>query len=695
MGQKRQRAAKTDPEHQSPNKYWASLSWDDLIAWAGERSVSRGRTYQHQGRVHDLAVSEDGRLLASVDGGDRYAVCVWCKPDRKKVGDLHSRCTCPVGANGCKHAIAVIAAYLELLGQNADVPPAGPEDPRWTMLATDDPDASADAIDADEEEGPRGKFSSRTKGISQQVSDEKVRKHIDAKSREELAALVWSLTERYPELREEFRERIALGEGDVNRLVALARRELRRVTSETGWRNSWTGEGYTPDYSRLKHRLERMVELGQPDVVVRLGQDIIVRGMEQVGQSDDEGETASALGECLPVIFKAVVESSLSPTRKLLFAIDAHLQDEYDIIGDSSDIVLGGPFESAAWSAVADELTQRLEAETKEKDDFLRNYHRDQISNWLIRALKKAGREGEVLAVCEREARVTGSYERLVRLLIERKQYDNAERWAAEGIQKTVNRLPGIASNLGKSMGEAARLRKRWDIVAAHAAWEFFESPSCEKFEQLIAASAKAGCQEAVRRFALEFLETGVSPIFAETQRKESHKGMIFTGWPLPTPDYLFPLLRTEARSQTPARPHYGVLIDMAIADQRHENVLRWYDRMRADHKQTRRISPSPESDSYADHVAEAVAKSYPDRALEIYRQCVNDNLTRASVSAYEVVAAYLRKMRPILKSLHREDEWEQSLADIRLRYRNRPRFMEILDRLDSRPILQSSKARR
>jgi uncharacterized Zn finger protein len=93
--------------------------------------------------------------------------------------------------------------------------------------------------------------------------------------------------------------------------------------------------------------------------------------------------------------------------------------------------------------------------------------------------------------------------------------------------------------------------------------------------------------------------------------------------------------------------------------------------------------------------VAAAVAKSHPDRALEIYRQRVNDNRTRAKVSTYEAVAAYLRKMRPILKSLHREDEWKQSLADIRLRYRNRPRFMEILDRLDSRSIVQSREARR
>lgn len=83
-----------------------------------------------------------------------------------------------------------------------------------------------------------------------------------------------------------------------------------------------------------------------------------------------------------------------------------------------------------------------------------------------------------------------------------------------------------------------------------------------------------------------------------------------------------------------------------------------------------------------------------PERALEIYRQKVDDNLQRAHVSAYESVAGYLRKMRPILQSLRREAEWNGILTDIRARYRNRPRFMEILDRLDARPILRERGTR-
>lgn len=43
----------------------------------------------------------------------------------------------------------------------------------------------------------------------------------------------------------------------------------------------------------------------------------------------------------------------------------------------------------------------------------------------------------------------------------------------------------------------------------------------------------------------------------------------------------------------------------------------------------------------------------------------------------------------------NREGEWQQLLAEIRLQYGNRPRFMEILQRLDGGSIVQGEKARR
>jgi uncharacterized Zn finger protein len=100
-------------------------------------------------------------------------------------------------------------------------------------------------------------------------------------------------------------------------------------------------------------------------------------------------------------------------------------------------------------------------------------------------------------------------------------------------------------------------------------------------------------------------------------------------------------------------------------------------------------------SGGYGDRVAAAVTESHPGRSLAIYRQRVDDHLPHASASAYEMVAGYLRKMRPIFQGLHRNSEWDGLLADIRLRYKNRPKFMEILDKLDPRPIVEQARVRR
>jgi len=89
------------------------------------------------------------------------------------------------------------------------------------------------------------------------------------------------------------------------------------------------------------------------------------------------------------------------------------------------------------------------------------------------------------------------------------------------------------------------------------------------------------------------------------------------------------------------------------------------------------------------------VAATHPERALDIYRRGLEANLKSASTSAYENSANYLRKMRPVLKSLGREREWSHLLTEIRQGYRNRPRFMEILDTLEGRTILQTQKSRR
>jgi uncharacterized Zn finger protein len=700
MSAKQQRGRKSKESGGVRNGIWTALSWDDLTEWAGSRSVDRGRAYQKEGRVHGLATSEDGRLVATVTGGSRYAVTVWCEPSPKRQGAIHSRCTCPVGTSGCKHAVAVVAEYLQRLSGGEKTPLTDQDDDRWKLLADETGDADEDDVDDldfgndDDDDGEefyvhRHRHQTVSEKKTRKATDEKIRKQLEAKSREELVELVWSLTERFPELREKLADRIALGEGNVDRLVTETRKELRLVASEAGWRNSWTGEGQTPDYSLVKHRLERLLELGHPDAVVRLGTEIMTLGNEQIGQSNDEGETAEAVGECMPVIFRALVASTLPAARKLLFAIDADLRDDYGIVKDAADTVLEMTVPKSAWSEVADVMAQRAKSPVIDDDPFFRKHQYERITDWLVRALENAGRDEEILAVCEREARVSGSCERLVQRLIEMKRYDEAERWAAEGIEKTVAKLPGIASSLEKLLGEMAVQRRQWPIAAAHAALGFFTHPSRESFQQLLKAATKAGCEDSIRGIALNFLETGVSSL--PSPGKVSARSAAQAEWPLPMPDYLLPLWNNGSKLSRPASPHFDVLIDMAIVDHRHDDVLRWYDAMSAG-QQHRGSMTWYGSSGYADRVAAAVTETHPERSLAIYRQRVVDHLPHASASAYEAIAGYLRKMRPILQRLHRESVWAGLLADIRLRYKNRPKFMEILDKLDPRPIVKQTR---
>jgi uncharacterized Zn finger protein len=702
---------------------WAGLTWDDLDRWAGPRSVARGRSYELQGRVGDLAVGDDGRLLATVRGGERYVVTVWfVGATKKSPTKIESQCTCPVRYD-CKHAVATVAAYLQALADKTAVPKAAPDDPRWKKLARaeeeydddldewdDDEDSDDDSDEwgdddeiEDEVEEAKAPPPRKERSRPRTAADweRKIREMVCGKSREELAELVLSLIGRFPELNEEFRERIALSEGDVKRLVGQARRELQAITSEPAWQNRWTDEGNTPDYSRLKHRLERLLELGHADAVVELGRELISSAVRQVEESHDEGETAMEVADCMTVVFNAVAKSSLPAPKKLLFAIDASLADHYDIVGESVGKILDAKWSTDDWSAVADKLAARLKAEGGRADDdagddFSRNYRRDNLTDWLTTALENAKRQGEIRAIYEAEAARTGSYERLVRFLIEQRQVDDAARWAREGIEKTRAKLPGIAGSLAQLLCDVAARRKRWDVVAAHAAVDFLDHPSQRGFEELMAKAKKAKCEEQVRKAALRFLETGDSPVKIVQSKKEGAAVRVDSSWPLPVPDYLAPLLADDSRVYRKTGPHYDVLLDMAITAKRPDDVLHWYDKMTAGQKDASLAWGRYGANAgAANRVAEAVAKSHPERALEIYRRGLDGALPHANMASYESATVYLRKMRPIMDALGRKQEWSDLLVGIREKYRNRPRFMELLDNLEGRTILAAKKVRR
>jgi uncharacterized Zn finger protein len=648
---------------------WRDLSWDDLEAWAGPSSLRKGRQYQRSGRVRDLARDDNGSLLAWVQGTVRYATEVELRDKPVDGTRLFARCTCPLQISGCKHAVAVVVQYLEALKSGETLPAVDPSDERLELLDEpqpapmdfDDERYEDESYDADADEEPV----SRRRGRSRRETD--LRPFLEGWSADELVSYVLGLADQYPEVRRELTTRANLERGDAAELIAQTKQEIRRVTSEQSWYNHWQHEGHLPSYTGVRQRLQRLLDMGQADALLSLGETLFQAGVRQVESSDDEGHTASELASCMEVVFQAVAKSSLPDARKLLFVIDRILEDPFDLCS-GADAVLDAEWPAASWSEAADELLRRLHAPpAKSADDYVRNYARKRLSDWVIDCLRHAGREAEVLPLCEAEAPITHSYERLVRELRAAKRYDDAKRWAREGMEKTMRQWPGIAANLQKSLEEIAASEKDWPTVITLRREEFVKYPSVHTLDELLKAAKKTHSEDAVRAAALHFLETGqfpeaTAPTVPARARSRGKKPKA----PAPPSD---------------ARPHFDVLLDLALVEKRPDDVLRWYDRLSADRHY-----------GYWAHrgaqVAVAVAATHPDRALELYRSIIERDVARTSPSAYEDALPYLRKVRALLHKQNRDAEWTAYLAGLREQHRRKRRFLEVLDRLENRRIV-------
>lgn len=687
--------ASKNPKATASDARWRDLTWDDLEEWTDARSLERGRSYQRSGRVRDLACSADGVLLAWVQGTERYATQAELIVESDQGVRPSSRCTCPLGIDGCKHGLAVVLSYLEALKQGQSVPLADAGDRRWRRLRdvdaeeTDEEDFDDEAEDWEEEEWTTARrHRERSWQAAQTGSKRKgkvsgnIREYLKGLSATELATYVGQLAERYPEVARELKNRAALSRGETGELIRQARKEIRRATSQTAWYNHWSGEGEFPDYSDLKYRFEQLLENGQADAVLELGETLFEEGRQQVESSEDEGDTASAITDCLNVVFQAVPASSLSDARKLLYLIDLMLRDDYDLC-QGAESVLDRSWPAEAWSEAADELTRRLRTVPKPKaNDFHECYQRNNLTDWLVDCLAHAERKEEILPLCEEEARLTHSYPRLVAWLIEAGRLGEAKRWAREGIEATEKQWPGIANELREQMRELAEREGDWSSVAAMRAEEFFQYPSLESLQDLQQAADKAGCGPQVRTAALRFLETGVRPTAASSAlAKTSKRRKTASTWPLSAP--AGSMRSAKAAS---AKPHFDVLLELALEEKRPDDVLRWYDKLTTGRR-------SHEFDWYGDdslqgEIADAVAATHPDRAIALYKQIIEGLIARTSSSAYEAARPYLRKLRDLLQKQKRQAEWSRYLAQLREANRRKRRLLEVLDRLDNRRIV-------
>lgn len=623
----------------SADNRFFDLTWKDLETWAGSRIFKRGKEYQGDGRVVDLAIARDGSLVATVDGTRPYATQVWCDMD-----GLSSDCTCPYESD-CKHAVAVVLEYLALVEDDEEIPCVSEKDDRLLDL---------------ESGGWRNKEANQ--GLAMPTRDvlKDVRAYLETWELDPLREFVLELAEKDSGICNRLLDMADLASGREENLVEGVRQDLAILAEGEGW-DPWEEEECSEAAIRVENRLAALMERGKADEVAGLGFEILEAGNRFEGSSQDAFLTEQALADSLKRVYEALLSASIPPSERLVQAMDLDMKDSYGLCSSGADLFWSKRFDPKAWSGAADTLLARLEGKKPLRTRLERaraRSRRDTQVEWAIQALEKAGRTEEIIPLCEKRAVDPGGYRRLVEQLIGMKRYEEAEDWGWRGIEEAEEvHAEGESWYMRRLLLELHEKMGDWPTAASFRAEGFFSRPSEEAYAELEHVSAKAGLWPPVREAALVYLETGRLPWDEE-------------GWPLKTTR--MPLKEKDRYASFPLD---SLLVSVAILEDRPGDALEHYDRLR-------KKGPGP-SYPLSERTADAVAEAFPERAAEIWQHMAETQIAQTKPAAYKEAMIPLEKARNVLQKLGKEEAWTDYVAAIRKRHRRKRRLMEMLDSLE------------
>lgn len=622
------------------------ISWNELEDWVGSRVLQRGESYFKSGRVKNLATCPDG-LLANVEGSDDYITLVSFGQSSND-SELNFNCTCPYGL-GCKHAVAVILTYIDLIKKGKKVPDVPSSDTRLKRLREG---PRRDDLEDDFEDDEEIKETTTKTDPSADIAA-----FLGKYSKDKLVEMILQLSSSNPTLRLELLDRSRLSNGKTNEIASSIRKEIISIMSEPSWHSHWSDEGSLADFSRVEKNLSNLFDKGAYGVILELTKFLLGRAYSYIEQCNDDGDSAGQIADCLDIGFRALKNSSLSDFEKLLFAINSQLEDDYGICRGASEVI-DVILDKDIWSQIADHFFKQLKTmkPSDKKDDFSRNYKRDRISNILAHALELSGRTNEVLTLYESEAKVTGSWERFVHFLVEGKEYEKARTAAEEGIQAIGDKWPGITDSLRVTIANLAAKQGDFNGILLLKQENFLERPHLSSFEALLEAAVKTKNVDEMRTWALHYLETGKAP----------GKGPLKQAY------------QPEDRFHLREFPQYEVLINLAEKEKRIDDVWSLYQEAARKKKYFQ---------SHA-QVARIIKDKYPEESLKIWRSLAEHHIAQTNPSAYVTAVGYLKEAQKIYTKTKRTKEWSCYIDHLREENKRKPRFIKELRRLSGEKLL-------
>ena len=634
---------------QTPDPF-RELRWGDIEEWVGLKTTSRGRDYQSEGRVKEIKLTPGGNLLAIVQGIIEYFTEV-----AMENGELSALFTCPVSYN-CKHGVATVLEYLELLKQGKEVPVLSEGDPILIKVRSR------------REETETFETIRNLKG-----SRPPLQEWLEGLNKEELIDILVEFSEKSPVLGSYLRDRQDLETENIAGIIGGIYSELDLLREEAQEYDPWNYEGEKPDFSNVQARMESLLDAGHYDELAEIGKEIMNRYEEIMGY-DQEGEIGRGISGCMSIVFEALSGSSRPAHERMLDAFELELKDDYSIIDEHA--FWDEEFSPEEWKSFAKILKARLREIDEGYFPGYSEWDRDFVVDQLAWALQNAGLFEEAVLLCEREAEETGSYVRLVEMLLDAGQKEKAKEWIYRGIRETRKEKPGIAHRLRQTLIEIKEKEGDWLFTAALQAEEFFRDPKLSTYLNMQGAAEKTGVWQELGKIAHGYLEKGEMP---ETRAKNRDETSVFPGV-LPETGLLEPDSFKEIEA-----PVLDLLIKIAIKEKAPDEVIRWYGELKKGGEAAKRYA------YYIDEneIANAVYEKYPDTALEIWKKLAEDLIFKTKVDAYREAAVHLQKVKETMEALGQEREWEIYLREIREKNKRKTRLLEILDTLGKDRIIE------
>ncbi|MBN1982281.1 MAG: SWIM zinc finger domain-containing protein [Chitinivibrionales bacterium] len=678
---------------------FASLKTTDLKRLFGDTIYSRGHTYQANGQVEELRRTNEGGLVAWVEGTATYATTVTIS--KKKVV---SNCTCPYGL-GCKHAVAVILEFQAQTKAKKTIPLVSATDQRleeikkdfwseeWAEEFDDDDgffeDDDGDGEDNDEDEERKDsadidnrndRRTSKKPSIVAMVKSRKVsqrRELRDAlleKSKEELVALLESAIAADPKFEEELRHQCVVSGKDERKIRTVILSEIERLRCGPQWDDDRYGDHSGMDVSRLNEGLTALLKQGHADAVVSMGDELLATLTNVVEHSHNDSVCDDA-AEVMTIVVRALQDSSLSTVDKMEKAAFFNLHDRFNLYSDGLKPFWKKKFSKGDWSVFADRLFAHLNDRKKDTGTrgFSVKYRSDLLTDMAVNALSKSGRSDEIAPLCIRMAEATENYERIAEVLIGRGDAAGAQEWLRKGIVATAKHQSVVAQKLRCELIETCRSTRDWATAAALCADQFFEEPSLRTYTDLSMVCVKAGVWDRVKPVVIRFLETGHRPEPASGGAAAKQA----KAWPL-APSGL-PLLREK---RGPAEPSFDVLAQIAMAEKNIVEVVKYFDCF-CERIKTSRTQYGYQSNQLEEEVATAIAATHPDRAVKIWKDFIESFFTQGSQKIYEKAIVYLKRIKSILEKAGRGGEWKSYVEELKAANSRKRSVVAVLVKLE------------